>query len=54
LHLSLHDYLNWDLFLRVIWPAFVGSLVFAVPSGIIVYFLMRMLLSRERESPKAS
>jgi len=42
----LHDYLNWDLFLRVIWPALVGSLLFALPSAIIVYFLMRMLLSR--------
>jgi uncharacterized protein len=54
LHLSLHDYLNWDLFLRVVWPALVGSLVFALPSAIIVYFLMRMLVSRERESPKAA
>jgi uncharacterized protein len=54
LHLSLHDYLNWDLFLRVIWPALVGSLLFALPSAIIVYFLMRILISRERESPKAA
>jgi uncharacterized protein (DUF2062 family) len=52
LHLSLHDYLNWNLFSRVIWPALVGSVLFALPSAIIVYFLMRMLISRERESPK--
>lgn len=52
LHLSLHDYLNWDVFLRVIWPALVGSVLFALPSAIVVYFLMRMLISRERESAK--
>ena len=54
LHLSLYDYLNWDVFLRVIWPALVGSVLFALPSAIIVYFLMRILLSRERESPKTA
>jgi uncharacterized protein (DUF2062 family) len=52
LHLSLYDYLNPDLFLRVVWPAFVGSILFALPCAIVVYFLMRMLISRERESQK--
>jgi uncharacterized protein (DUF2062 family) len=48
---GLHDYLNWDVFQRLVWPAFVGSLFLAVPSAIIVYFAMRMLISRAR-SPK--
>jgi uncharacterized protein len=47
-HFGLHDYLNWDVFLRLVWPAFVGSLFLAVPSAVIVYFVMRMLISRAR------
>ena len=47
-HFGLHDYLNWDLFLRVVWPAIIGSLFLAVPSAVIVYFLMRLLISRAR------
>ncbi len=52
-HFGLHDYLNWDVFQRVVWPAFVGSLFLAIPSAVIVYFLMRMLISRAR-GPQAS
>jgi uncharacterized protein (DUF2062 family) len=52
-HFGLHDYLNWDVFQRVVWPAFVGSLFLAIPSAVIVYFVMRMLISRAR-SPQAS
>jgi uncharacterized protein len=47
-HFGLHDYMNWGLFLRVVWPAMIGSLFLAVPSAVIVYFLMRMLISRAR------
>ena len=47
-HFGLHDYLNWDVFLRLVWPALVGSLFLAIPSAIIVYFLMRLLVSRSR------
>src|ERR1700719_3497550 len=43
-HFGLHDYLNGDLFLRVVWPAIIGSLFLAVPSAVIVYFLMRLLI----------
>ena len=52
-HFGLHDYLNWDVFLRVVWPAFIGSLFLAVPSAVIVYFLMRLLISRAR-SPESA
>ena len=49
---GLHDYLNWHVFSRVIWPTFwptfIGSLFLAVPSAIMIYFLMRMLVSRAR------
>ena len=51
-HFGLHDYLNGDLFLRVVWPAIIGSLFLAVPSAVIVYFLMRLLISRAK-SPQA-
>ena len=50
-HFGLHDYLNWDVFQRVVWPAVIGSLFLAIPSAVIVYFAMRMLISRAR-SPK--
>ena len=49
---GLRNYLYWHVFSRVVWPvfwpAFIGSLFLAVPSAIVVYFLMRMLLSRAR------
>src|SRR5262249_15255594 len=45
---GLHYYLNWHVFSRVVWPAFVGSMFLAVPSAFLVYFLMRMLISRAR------
>ena len=47
-HFGLHDYLNGELFLRLVWPAMIGSLFLAVPSAVFVYFLMRMLISRAR------
>lgn len=47
-HFGLHDYLSWDVFHRLVWPAFVGSLFLALPSAVIVYFVMRMLISRAR------
>jgi len=54
---GLRDYLHWHVFSRVVWPAFwpafIGSLFLAVPSAIVVYFLMRMLLSRAR-TPQGS
>lgn len=49
---GLHDYTHWRVFSNVIWPtywpAFVGSLFLAVPLAMIVYFLMRLLISRAR------
>src|SRR5436853_4062045 len=38
-HLSLHDYLNFDVFRRLVWPAFVGSLLIAVPSAVATYLV---------------
>jgi uncharacterized protein (DUF2062 family) len=53
----LHDYVHWHVFSRVIWPAywpaFVGSLLIAVPSAIFIYFLMRLLISRARTPQKS-
>ncbi|PYL81164.1 MAG: hypothetical protein DMF21_06240 [Verrucomicrobia bacterium] len=54
-HFALRDYLNWHLFTRAVWPtlepALVGSLFLALPSGLIIYFTMRMMVSRSR-APK--
>jgi hypothetical protein len=51
-HFGLRDYLSWHLFSRIVWPALVGSLFLAVPSALIVYFFMRLLLSRARTPQK--
>ena len=53
----LHDYVHWHVFSRVIWPtfwpAFIGSLFLSIPSAIVVYFLMRLLISRARATQKS-
>ena len=49
-HIGVEDYLHWRIFARVVWPTLVGSLYVAIPSAIFVYFLMRLLLSRSRET----
>ena len=53
---GLRDYIQWHVFSRVVWPtfwpAFVGSLFLAIPSAVIVYFLMRLLISRARTLQK--
>lgn len=56
-HFGLRDYLHWHIFSRLIWPtfwpAFIGSLFLAVPSAIIIYLIMRLLLSRARPTQPA-
>ena len=50
--LSFHDFMTWPGFVRVGWPLLVGSLFLAIPSAIVTYLIMRMLVSRARgESP---
>ena len=49
-HLGFHDYLNWHMLHKYVWPALIGSLFLAVPSGLMVYFLVRLLVSRARSS----
>ena len=53
-HFGLHDYVNWDVFQRLVWPAFIGSLFLALPSAIVVYLLMQMLISRARAPQSAT
>jgi uncharacterized protein (DUF2062 family) len=47
-HFGFGDYFHWHFFLRVIWPALVGSLFLAIPSAIAVYVLMRLLIVKAR------
>src|SRR5215467_9108746 len=53
----LHDYVHWHVFSRVVWPtfwpAFFGSLFIAVPSAVLIYFVMRLLISRGRALQKS-
>lgn len=54
-HQWMHDIFKRHVFSRVIWPTFwpmfVGSLFFAIPSALIIYIIVRMLLSRGRPEP---
>src|SRR5256886_3538041 len=54
----LRDFVHWHVFSRLVWPiywpAFVGSLFLAIPSAILVYFLMRLLISRARTPQKGN
>jgi len=55
---GLRDYAHWHVFSQLVWPAFwpafVGSLFLAVPSAIIIYFVMRLLVSRARTPEKTA
>jgi uncharacterized protein (DUF2062 family) len=53
---SLSDFMEWTTFLTVGRPILVGSLFFAVPAGLLVYFGLRAVLIRSRaraEIPKS-
>ena len=52
-HLGVHDYLDWHLFTRLVWPAVIGSIFFALPSAIIIYFLARWTVKRTRARRQA-
>src|SRR3954470_7354716 len=45
---ALSDFMEWTTFLTVGRPILVGSLFFAVPSALIVYFGLRVVLVRAR------
>ena len=45
-HVALVDYMEWTTFLTVGRPLLVGSLFFALPAAIVVYFGLRGVLIR--------
>lgn len=47
-HVALRDYMEWTTFLTVGRPILVGSLFFAVPAALLVYFGLRAVLIRAR------
>jgi uncharacterized protein (DUF2062 family) len=47
-HVALRDFMEWTTFLTVGRPLLVGSLFFAVPAALVVYFGLRGLLIRSR------
>ncbi len=51
---ALGDFMEWTTFLTVGRPILVGSLFFAVPAGLIVYFGLRAVLIRARAKPPES
>jgi uncharacterized protein (DUF2062 family) len=50
---ALWDFMEWTTFLTVGRPILVGSLFFAVPAGLLVYFGLRGVLIRSRAKPAA-
>lgn len=48
--IGLYDYFNWHVFSHLVWPALIGSLFLAIPSAIVIYFLIRMLVSRSQKA----
>jgi uncharacterized protein len=53
-HWGLWSYMRWDTFSTYGLPLLVGSLCLAIPSSILVYIIMRMLVSRARAPEKGS
>src|SRR5438874_281476 len=47
-HVALRDYMEWTTFFTVGQPLLVGSLFFAVPAALLVYFGLRAVLIRSR------
>jgi uncharacterized protein (DUF2062 family) len=47
-HMTMHDYLNWKRFVRIIWPTCIGSIYLALPCAIAFYFIVRALVLRTR------
>jgi uncharacterized protein len=47
-HFVIGDYMHWHFLARVVWPALIGSLFLGLPSGLLAYFIIRMLVSRAR------
>src|SRR3982750_3661751 len=45
---ALWDFMEWTTFLTVGRPILVGSLFFAVPAALLVYFALRAVLIRSR------
>src|SRR6266446_731395 len=45
-HVALVDYMEWTTFLTLGRPLLVGSLFFALPAAILVYFGLRGVLTR--------
>ena len=50
---ALADFMEWTTFLTVGRPILIGSLFFAVPSGLLVYFGLRGVLIRARAKAAA-
>lgn len=53
-HVPLRDYMEWTTFFTVGQPLLVGSLFFALPAAVLVYFGLRAVLIRSRAKSNAS
>lgn len=49
-HVPLREYMQWTTFFTVGQPLLVGSLFLALPCAVVVYFLVRPLVSRAQEA----
>ena len=47
-HIAMRDYLKWKVFITVIWPTLVGSIIIGLPIAAAIYFITRSLVTRTR------
>jgi len=48
-HLKIHEWLQWDVFSKVIWPTFIGSVVIGGPLALAVFWVTLGIVRRARE-----
>ena len=53
-HVALKDYVQWTTFFTVGLPVLIGSLFFAFPCAVAVYFFLRKLVTRARAGSPSS
>lgn len=53
-HIAMHEYLHWKVFVSVIWPTLVGSILLGAPVSVAFYFCARAFVIRTRRRRAAA
>jgi len=52
-HLTIHHLFDWNKFVNVIWPMFIGSILMAVPVSLLFYFVTLQIVARHQAKVRA-